>query len=959
MKKMARKFTATALALVLLLGALSVGFAVSAAVTSGQCGGDAYWTLDDTTGLLTITGTGEFTFPYDYDFTRKIKTVNISQGITGIGEEAFINSGLTSITIPASVTSIGAGAFSFCNNLTGISLPANLEFIGDRAFYYCSKLTGIVIPNGVKSIGDNVFDSCSVLANISIPDSVTSIGVLAFRWCYKLTSITLPSNLDSIGGYAFSGCSSLSSVFFPDSVTNIGDNAFSGCAANLTIKCYESAWCARQFARDHGIKCVLLHEHPEILTEDIPATCGTNGRKVYNCTVCDAVRTEILPATQAHVFQQNPTTTLTCTLDGYGYEICTICNLNTGYKTIPPTGHTSQHINAPATCTATGVDYDKCNVCGIDLCTRTTLPATGHTPGTWETVKQPTSLSPGERVRKCIVCQEVAISEPIPPTGNFPGYPSTTPRGDDGTTNWDFIVPVTHQKTVPAGYLGVYNAQQLNAIRNSLSGNYILMNNIDLSSFGEWTPIPSYFSGVLDGNGYTISNLKITKDYTETAEFTNAGLFRYVTGAVKNLGIASANINVNSSVISVFINNGIIASRSSGVIDNCFNKGAITFNSSAAINCYAGGIVGQGTQISNCYNTGAVNVSNAISCHAGGIAGSATAIESCYNIGNVIVTTQINYNYSLFAYCDVFAGGISGYAETVVNSHNIGTVQAKAGNYALAGGIAGNAGNISYSYNAGPISANGAEGAYVGGIAGHIEAYGGSSIGSSYNAGDLSASTPKNAYVGGIAGLAGIIDSGLSNNISITDCFSTGNISAAGSFARIGGIVGAADKSAYISIAKAYNTGALSATAQTTYSYIGGILGYRESGSSLANCYFLNTTGSAVGSGAVAGDNTQAVSATQMQNASNFKGFDFTGIWGIESGKNQGYPFLKSLPLVGKTGGNSPGVDNPGGDNPSGNNPSDNGKQYITLWGKVTKWEKNFLNYILLILCFGWIWMAF
>jgi len=514
--------------------------------------------------------------------------------------------------------------------------------------------------------------------------------------------------------------------------------------------------------------------------------------------------------------------------------------------------------------------------------------------------------------------------------------------GDDGTTNCDFIEPVTHQTTVPAGYLGIYNAQQLSAIRDNLSGNYLLMNNIDLSSFGEWTPISGYFSGILDGNGYTISNLKITRDCTETLEFTNAGLFRYVTGTVKNLGIASANIN--ASGVSAFNNNGVIACRSSGEIDNCFNKGAIIINSSAAIICYVGGIIGQGTQISNCYNTGTVNVSNAISCYAGGIAGSATDIDNCYNKGNVIVTTQINYNHALFTFCDVFAGGIAGSARTIMDSHNTGSVQSKAGNYALAGGVVAEAGNISDCYNAGPVSANGAEGAYAGGIVGNIDSYSGSSIGTSYNVGDVSATTSKNAHAGGIAGFAGYIDSVLSRNISVADCFNAGNVTATGSFAKIGGIVGTADKLAYISIAKAYNAGALSATAQTTYSYIGGVLGYRESGSSLTNCYYMNTTANAVGSGAVTGDNAQALNATQMQNASNFSGFDFTGTWAIDAAKNQGFPYLKNLPIVEKTGGN----DNPGG----GNTPT---KKYIFS----TKYEATVWNWIMFFLLFGFIWMWF
>ena len=66
---------------------------------------------------------------------------------------------------------------------------------------------------------------------------------------------------------------------------------------------------------------------------------------------------------------------------------------------------------------------------------------------------------------------------------------SNPDTGDDGTTNWDFIIPVTHLKTVPAGYKGIYTAQDLDNIRNNRSGKYILMNDIDLSSWGEWTPI--------------------------------------------------------------------------------------------------------------------------------------------------------------------------------------------------------------------------------------------------------------------------------------------------------------------------------------------------------------------------------------------------------------------------------------------------------------------------------------
>ena len=95
-----------------------------------------------------------------------------------------------------------------------------------------------------------------------------------------------------------------------------------------------------------------------------------------------------------------------------------------------------------------------------------------------------------------------------------------------------------HLASVPAGYTAVTTYDQLYAIRNNLSGKYILMHDIDLPSATSWKPIGSYsidgygsfFSGTLDGNGYTIRNLKISGSYEAS------GLFSYVKGGtVKNL----------------------------------------------------------------------------------------------------------------------------------------------------------------------------------------------------------------------------------------------------------------------------------------------------------------------------------------------------------------------------------------------------------------------------------------
>ena len=150
-------------------------------------------------------------------------------GLTSIGS-AFRNcSGLTSIKIPNSVTSIGGSAFYQCTGLTSIEIPNSVTSIGNYAFYYCNGLISIEIPNSVTSIGEWAFEHCIGLTSIDIPNSVTSIGDHAFYYCSGLTSIEIPNSVTSIGSSTFSSCSGLTSIKIPNSVTSIGEWAFNNC----------------------------------------------------------------------------------------------------------------------------------------------------------------------------------------------------------------------------------------------------------------------------------------------------------------------------------------------------------------------------------------------------------------------------------------------------------------------------------------------------------------------------------------------------------------------------------------------------------------------------------------------------------------------------------------------------------------------------------------------------------
>ncbi len=132
---------------------------------------------------------------------------------------------------------IDNSAFSGCTGLTSITIPDSVTNIGDSAFSGCTGLTSITIPDSVTSIGER-----------TIPDSVTSIGERAFSGCTGLTSVTIPDSVTSIGSGAFNGCKKLETVIVPEEVADIASNAFDNCVfvtLYVVKDSYAQAFCQR------------------------------------------------------------------------------------------------------------------------------------------------------------------------------------------------------------------------------------------------------------------------------------------------------------------------------------------------------------------------------------------------------------------------------------------------------------------------------------------------------------------------------------------------------------------------------------------------------------------------------------------------------------------------------------------------------------------------------------------
>lgn len=166
-----------------------------------------------------------------FERCEKLKSIKIPEGVETIESFAFQFTGLTSITVPDSVTKIGSYVFASSFNLMSANMGNGLRTTGRFTFCKCANLQNIRLGDNVEIIDFGAFDSCLQLRYFEFPNKVNRICNSAFMSCERLTlfPFSFPSSLECIGEYCFNGCSQLKSVYIGDNIQTIGRKSFGKC----------------------------------------------------------------------------------------------------------------------------------------------------------------------------------------------------------------------------------------------------------------------------------------------------------------------------------------------------------------------------------------------------------------------------------------------------------------------------------------------------------------------------------------------------------------------------------------------------------------------------------------------------------------------------------------------------------------------------------------------------------
>ena len=482
------------------------------------------------------------------------------------------------------------------------------------------------IPTGVTEIKQYTFKDCGEMTKVTIPADVTSIGAYAFNSCAQLADVEFDEDckLETIDEYAFADCISISEIELPTTVTSIGNYAFSGCISIAKINSDTEG----ELNLPDNVTAIgnYAFQDLELITNVVvPDSVTSIGLGAFKG--CSAIEDITLPfvgkSTDATYYEA---------VFGYifGYDTRSGNYAGSYSNAYVNNQYGTQPENTIWQYTYTSSYYYSCyyyiptTIKNVTITVQTEIPTAAFNNCDFiETITIPTTVtSVGDYAyQNC----DATVNQTYVPTLS---YWNGTDVSDSFLGSGTEADPYQINSAADLAYL----ASSVNAGTN-YAGKYFVL-NVDLNlNSKDWTPIGTKtnpFAGTFDGNGKKIYKLSVTMN---TAY---AGLFGYVSGTLKDLGIVSGTISPASSAANTYV--GVLVGYLTGTIEDCYANATVTISISNI--AYAGGLIGfaeKDATVKNSYASGNVSVISSTGlAYAGGFIGTNNGtIEGCLAFGDV------------------------------------------------------------------------------------------------------------------------------------------------------------------------------------------------------------------------------------------------------------------------------------------------------------------------------------